>query len=186
MFAPSLSPVGRRVLAVTAGRPGRHEDFLKLLRDKGMVVVQLADADEHDRLVAITQAGVHAATLAYGLTLAAAGFSGEQVAELAPPPCRQQLMLLARMVAQPPDVYEDIQRSNPHAEHVRADLIENIAEIGRLATIKNLGSALSDIADWLGNAGIPLAELCQNAYQELTAPAAMGTIESAGSDSQRE
>jgi prephenate dehydrogenase len=183
MFAPSLSPVGRRVLAVTAGRPGRQEDFLKLLRRKGIVVVQLADADEHDRLVAITQAGVHAATLAYGLTLAAAGFSGEQVAELAPPPCRQQLMLLARMVAQPSEVYEDIQRSNPHAEHMRSDLIENVAEIGRLATIKNLGSALSDIADWLGNAGIPLAELCQNVYEEFTAPAAMRTVESAGSDS---
>jgi prephenate dehydrogenase len=171
MFAPSLSPVGRRVLAVTAGRAGRQEDFLKLLRRHGIVVVQLGDADEHDRLVAITQTGVHAATLAYGLTLAAAGFSGEQVAELAPPPCRQQLMLLARMVAHPPEVYEDIQRSNPHAANIRADLVENIAEIGRLATIKNLGSALNDIADWLGNAGSPLAELCQNVYEEFTAPA---------------
>lgn len=186
MFAPSLSPVGRRVLAVAAGQPGRQEDFLKLLRRKGIVVVQLADADEHDRLVAITQAGVHAATLAYGLTLASAGFSGEQVAELAPPPCRQQLMLLARMVAQSSEVYEDIQRSNPHAEHVRAELVENIAKIGRLATIKNLESALSDIADWFGNAGIPLAALCQNVYEELPALAAMRTIGSAGSDSQRE
>jgi 4-amino-4-deoxyprephenate dehydrogenase len=178
LFAPSLSPVGRRVLAVTAGRPGRQEDFLELLRHKGMVVVQLADADEHDRLVAVTQAGVHAATLAYGLTLAAAGFSGEQVAELAPPPCRQQLMLLARMVAQPPEIYEDIQRSNPHAEHIRADLIENMAEIGRLATAKDLGSALSDIANWLGNARIPLAELCQNMYEQFTTPAVMRTVES--------
>jgi prephenate dehydrogenase len=183
MFAPSLSPVGRHALAVAAGRTGRQEDFLKLLRRKGIVVVQLADADEHDRLVAITQAGVHAATLAYGLTLAAAGFSGEQVAELAPPPCRQQLMLLARMVAQPSEVYEDIQRSNPHAEHIRAGLAENVAEIGRLATSKNLGSALSDIASWLGNSRIPLAELCQNVYEELTAPEAMRTVESAGSDS---
>jgi prephenate dehydrogenase len=86
------------------------------------------------------------------------------------------------MVAQPPEVYEDIQRSNPHAEHIRADLIENIVEIGRLATINNLGSALSDIADWLGNAGIPLAELCQNVYEEFTTLAAMRTVESAGSD----
>jgi prephenate dehydrogenase len=169
MFAPSLSPVGRRVLVVTAGQPGRQQDFLKLLRRRGMVVMQLADADEHDRLVAITQAGVHAATLAYGLTLAAAGFTGEQVAELAPPPCRQQLMLLARMVAQPPEVYEDIQRSNPHAEHIRAHLVENIAKIGRLAASGNLGSALNDIADWLGDAGSPLAELCQNVYEEMTA-----------------
>jgi 4-amino-4-deoxyprephenate dehydrogenase len=186
MFAPSLSPVGRRLLAVTAGQHGRQEDFLKLLRRKGIVVVQLTDADQHDRLVAITQAGVHAATLAYGLTLASAGFSGEQVAELAPPPCRQQLMLLARMVAQSSEVYEDIQRSNPHAEHVRAELVENIAHIGRLATTKNLDSALSDIADWFGNASIPLAELCQNVYEELTAPGATSTTGSAGSDSQRE
>jgi 4-amino-4-deoxyprephenate dehydrogenase len=183
MFAPSLSPGGRRALAITAGRPARQEDFLKLLRSKGIVVVQLANADEHDRLVAVIQAGVHAATLTYGLTLAAAGFRAEQVAELAPPPCRQQLMLLARMVTQPPEVYEDIQRSNPHAEHIRSALIENIAEIGRLAAVKNLGSALSDIADWLGNAGIPLAELCQNVYEELTVPPATTTSQSAVSDS---
>jgi prephenate dehydrogenase len=183
MFAPSLSPVGRPVLTVTAGRPGRQEDFLTLLRRKGMVVVQLANADEHDRLAAVTQAGVHAATLAYGLTLAGAGFSGEQVAELAPPPCRQQLMLLARMVTQPPEVYEDIQRSNPHAEAVRADLVENIAEIGRLATSKDLGSAISYIANWLGNARDPLAELCQNVYDELATPGSMRTVESAGADS---
>lgn len=182
MFAPSLSPVGRPVLAVTAGRPGRQEDFLKLLRRQGIGVVQLVDADEHDRLVAVTQAGVHAATLAYGLTLAAAGFSGEQVAELAPPPCRQQLMLLARMVAQPPEVYEDIQRSNPHADHIRANLSENIAEIGRLATIGNLQTALSDIAGWLGNAGAPLAELCQQVFQEFPAPAVARTAEAAESD----
>jgi prephenate dehydrogenase len=183
MFAPSLSPAGRHVLAVTAGRPGRQEDLLKLLRHKGMAVVQLANADEHDRLAAVTQAGVHAAALAYGLTLAAAGFSAERIAELAPPPCRQQLMLLARMVAQPPEVYEDIQRTNPHAEQVRADLIENLAQIGRLATVKNLGSAIGYIANWLGDASIPLAQLCQNVYEELAAPAPMTTVESAESES---
>jgi 4-amino-4-deoxyprephenate dehydrogenase len=183
MFAPSLSPVGRPVLTVTAGRPGRQEDFVNLLRSNGMVAVQLGDADEHDRLAAVTQAGVHAATLAYGLTVAGSGFSGEQVAELAPPPCRQQLMLLARMVAQPPEVYQDIQRSNPHAERLRADLIENIDRIGRLATAMNLGSAMSDIANWLGDARGPLAELCQGVYDELAPPGSLRTAESADWDS---
>jgi 4-amino-4-deoxyprephenate dehydrogenase len=183
MFAPSLSPVGRRVLTVTAGRSGRQEDFVKLLRRNGMVPVQIADADEHDRLAAVTQAGVHAATLAYGLTLAGAGFSGERVAELAPPPCRQQLMLLARMVAQPPEVYQDIQRSNPHAERLRADLIENIDRIGRLARAMNLGSAMSDIANWLGDARGPLAELCQDVYDQLSAPTSLRTAESSQWDS---
>jgi 4-amino-4-deoxyprephenate dehydrogenase len=170
MFAPSLSPVGRCVLAVSAGRPGRQNEFLELLRRNGMLVRQLEGADEHDRLVAVTQAGVHAATLAYGLTLAGAGFSGELVSELAPPPCRQQLMLLARMVAQPPEVYEDIQRSNPHAAQVRADLIANIAHIGRLAMTERLGSAITDIANWLGGTSVPLAALCQSVFDELAAP----------------
>ncbi|WP_297725865.1 prephenate dehydrogenase/arogenate dehydrogenase family protein [Mycobacterium sp.] len=182
MFAPSLSPVGRCVLSVAAGRPGRQEEFLKLLRRKGMVVMQLADADEHDRLTAVTQAGVHAATLAYGLTLAGAGFSGEQIAELAPPPCRQQLMLLARMVGQPPEVYQDIQRSNSHAEQVRAELIENIARVGHLAIMDDLGSAIGEIAKWLGPARVPLAELCQKVYDELAAPASTKAAESAGQD----
>jgi prephenate dehydrogenase len=169
MFAPSLSPADRPVLSITGGRAGRQGDFLDLLRRIGMVVVQLADADEHDRLAAVIQVGVHAAALAYGLTLVGAGFSGEQVAELAPPPCRQQLTLLARMVAQPPEVYEDIQRSNPYAEQVRANLVENIAEIGRLAATGNLSSAISSIATWLGDAQVPLAELCQSVFEQLAA-----------------
>lgn len=182
MFAPSLSPVGRPVLAVTAGHPGSQSDFLELLRGSGMVVVQLADADEHDRLTAVSQAAAHAATLAYGLTLAGAGFRAEQVAELAPPPCRQQLMLLARMVTQPPEVYQDIQRSNPHAAHVRADLVANLAEVGRLAAAENLGSALSEIANWLGGTGVPLAERCQAMYQQLAGPTLAGTAHSARSE----
>lgn len=181
MFAPSLSPVGRPVLAVTAGRPGSQSDFLELLRGSGMVVVQLADADEHDRLTAVTQAAAHAGTLAYGLVLAGAGFRADQVAELAPPPCRQQLMLLARMVTQPPEVYQDIQRSNPHAEQVRADLVANLVEVGRLAMAENLGSALGEIANWLGGAGVPLAEVCQAMYQRLADPTVAGTAHSAGS-----
>lgn len=170
MFAPSLSPVGRPVLTVSAGRRGRQDDFLKLLRHNGMRVMPLADADEHDRLAAITQTGVHAGALAYGLTLAASGFSAEQVVALAPPPCRQQLMLLARMTAQSPEVYEDIQRSNPYAEQARADLIENLAQIGRLASRKAMNSAFGDISDWLGSARIPLAELCQNVYDGFAVP----------------
>lgn len=182
MFAPSLSPVGRCVLAVCAGKPGRQEDFLEVLRRNGMLVMHVEDADEHDRLAAITQAGVHAATLAYGLTLARAGFDSEQITQLAPPPCRQQLMLLARMVAQPPEVYEDIQRSNPHAEQVRADLIANIAEVGRRAATNTLGSAITDIANWLGNSSVPLAELCQSVYDELSAPGPWNAARSAESD----
>lgn len=169
MFAPSLSPVDRPVLSITGGRRGRQDDFLDLLRHIGMVVVQLADAGEHDRLAAVIQVGVHAAALAYGLTLAGAGFSGQRVVEVAPPPCRQQLMLLARMVTQPPEVYEDIQRSNPYAEQVRADLIEHIAEIGRLAATGNLSSAISSIANWLGDGQVPLAELCQGVFDKLAA-----------------
>jgi prephenate dehydrogenase len=183
MFAPSLSPAGRPALAVCAGRPGRQQDFLEVLQRNGIIVMKLADADEHDRLTAVVQAGVHAATLAYGLTLVGAGFTGAQVAELAPPPCRQQLMLLARMVAQPPEVYEDIQRSNPHAEQVRADLIKNIAHIGRLATTRHLAEAIDSIGNWLGDARIPLADLCQNVYAELTTQGSEKPVLETGSDS---
>jgi prephenate dehydrogenase len=76
-------------------------------------------------------------------------------------------MLLARMVGEPPEVYEDIQPSNPHAERVRAELAENIAEIGRLAATKNLGPAIGSIANWLGDATVPPAELCQRVFNEL-------------------
>lgn len=170
MFAPSLSPVGRSVLAVCAGGSGRQQDFVEVLRRKGMAVTQLDSADEHDRLVALTQAAVHAAALAYGLTLAGAGFASERIAELASPPCRQQLMLLARMVGQPPEVYEDIQRANPHAARARADLVANIAQVGRLASTERLGTAIADVANWLGNSRVPLAELCQDVFDQLAAP----------------
>lgn len=168
MFAPSLSPTGRSVLAVAAGRSGRQQDFVTVLRHNGMVVTLLDSADEHDRLVAVTQAAVHAATLAYGLTLAGAGFAGEEVARLAPPPCRQQLMLLARMVGQPAEVYEDIQRSNPHAAAMRAEVVANLSHIGHLASEKRLGTAITDIANWLGAARVPLAQLCQDVFDNLT------------------
>lgn len=168
MFAPVLDPAGRPVIAVSAGSGSRDETLLGLLRDRGMVIVTVPDPAAHDRLCATAQSAAHASVLAFGMAAVASGFSVDQILAVAPPPCFTQLMLLARMTTLAPEVYSDLQVSNPAAAAARAALAAAIAEIDAL-TDSGTGVIvpLAAIADWLSGHRDELAIACQRSFQAL-------------------
>ena len=168
MFAPTLVPAGRPVIAVSAGSGSRDEVLLELLRDRGMVVVKVRDAAEHDQLSATAQSAAHASVLAFGMAAAASGFSIDQILAVAPPPCFTQLMLLARMTTLAPEVYSDLQVSNPAAAAARAALAAAIAEIDRLTgSGAGVAAPLATVAGWLSGNRDELAVACQRSFQAL-------------------
>jgi 4-amino-4-deoxyprephenate dehydrogenase len=168
MFAPTLDPAGRPVIAVSAGSGSRDEVLLELLRDRGMVIVPVRDPAQHDQLSATAQSAAHASVLAFGMAAAASGFSIEQILAVAPPPCFTQLMLLARMTTLAPEVYSDLQVFNPAAADARAALAGAIAEIDRLtASGAGVTAPLAAVAGWLSGHRDELAIACQRSFQAL-------------------
>lgn len=168
MFAPTLDPAGRPVIAMSAGSGSRDMVLLDLLRDRGMVIVTVRDPAEHDRLCAAVQSAAHASVLAFGMAAVASGFSIEQILAVAPPPCFTQVMLLARMTTLAREVYSDLQVSNPAAAGARAALAAAIAEIdGLAASGAGVTAPLAAVADWLGGHHDELAIACQRSFQAL-------------------
>jgi 4-amino-4-deoxyprephenate dehydrogenase len=168
MFAPTLDPAGRPVIAVSAGSGSRDEALLELLRDRGMVIVTVRDPAEHDQLCATAQSAAHASVLAFGMAAVASGFSVDQILAVAPPPCFTQLMLLARMTTLAPEVYSDLQVANPAAAAARSALAAAIAEIDRLAgSGAGVTAPLAAAAGWLSGHRDELAVACQRSFQAL-------------------
>ncbi|MGW1512489.1 4-amino-4-deoxyprephenate dehydrogenase CmlC [Streptomyces sp. NPDC002394] len=132
MFAPAAGMTGRPVAAVvTRDGPGVAA-LLRLVESGGGRPVRLS-AEEHDRTVAVTQALTHAVILSFGLALARLGVDVRTLTATAPPPHQVLLALLARVLGGSPEVYGDIQRSNPRAASARRALAEALRSFASLA-----------------------------------------------------
>lgn len=165
MFAPSLDRQGRSVLALQHGPSAKVSAFLDLLTRRGMVVVPVANIDEHDRLTAVTQAAVHASVLAFGLVASASGKSAETILTLAPPPCRTLLRLVARMGDVAPEVYSDVQSGNPHAATIRRELVSAIADLEpEIVADGGIAGSINEVLSWLGSLRTELAAECERMF----------------------
>ncbi|MFJ2783094.1 prephenate dehydrogenase dimerization domain-containing protein [Streptomyces sp. NPDC093249] len=131
MFAPAAGMAGRPVAAVvTRDGPGVSA-LLRLVEHGGGRPVRLS-AEEHDRTTAATQALTHAVVLSFGLALTRLGVDVRTLTATAPPPHRVLLALLARILGGSPEVYGEIQRSNPGAAPARRALADALRSLGPL------------------------------------------------------
>lgn len=116
LFGPGLAWAGRSI-AVTELRPPRFPERLTgFLEGSGLEVIRL-DAESHDRLAAEAQAQLHAAILGFIMSASADGMLFDT------PPNRVMRMLGARILSGEPQVYWEIQTSNPFAGEARRRLI---------------------------------------------------------------
>jgi prephenate dehydrogenase len=131
MFAPSLGFAGRSVVAVPYAAGQSADAFIDFISAQGSTVVRLS-AEQHDRVCAALQVATHAAVLGFGLALQASGHDVATAQQIAPPPHRALLALVARILAADPEVYRDIQAANPFAAEMRARLVEAHHRLGEV------------------------------------------------------
>jgi prephenate dehydrogenase len=132
MFAPALGFDARPVAAVVVRDGPRARALLSAVADRGGLVAELG-ADEHDRIVAVTQALTHATVLAFGLAMDELGVGADDTRALATPPHLTLLALLARIASGQPETYWDVQAANPHARRARAALAGGLATLSGAA-----------------------------------------------------
>lgn len=171
MFAPSLGFEGQAV-AVIPVRGGKCSDaFVEALRGWGSNVCTMS-AEKHDRATAVMQTTTHAALIAFGLSLDDGTNQPADLLSFAPPPYRTMLGMVARLLAATPDVYWDIQLSNPYAAGARQRLAEALKELdesvssGQIRDFERLIERLDAAA---GNAREVLQEQCQRQFEALVA-----------------
>jgi prephenate dehydrogenase len=176
MFAPALGFDGRAVAAVVVRDGPRARALLDAIAWSGARVAEVG-ADEHDRVVAVTQALTHAAVLAFGLALDELGVTVEELGVLAPPPHLTLLALLARIASGRPETYWDVQAGNPHACRARTALAAGLAELADAAehgTGGDFAAILERAGRSLGAAHDAYARICEELFVLARAPAPEG------------
>lgn len=138
MFSGDLDPAGRPVAVVTYRDGDAVARLVEWLYSWPVNVFQMT-ASEHDRTMAYLQTLGHALVMGFGLTLEKSAAPLANLFELAPPPFKVMLALLARMTKNHPDVYWEIQSNNPYSKEIRSRML---AQLGKLDDMVNTGSRL--------------------------------------------
>lgn len=110
LFRPSLGAKDRTIAIVRYKSDRSAKLVEQILQDAGAGLMQL-EAEEHDRLCAVTQTLTHAALLAFGAAVAkaAAEVSIPNLMAMAPPPFLALLSLAVRVSAGETALYQEIQ-----------------------------------------------------------------------------
>ncbi|WP_440901072.1 prephenate dehydrogenase dimerization domain-containing protein, partial [Actinosynnema sp.] len=165
MFAPELGFSGRAVALVPIAPGPRVAALERLIGAAGGRVARVSP-DEHDRAASVMQAATHAAVLALGHVVATSGVSPDVLVELAPPPHRTVLALLARISGGVPEVYRDVQAGNPDAPEVRARMSGFLLGLGELASDPDrFARCLAELSAALGEQAGPLRAHCRALFE---------------------
>jgi len=169
MFAPRLGFEGQAVAVIPVRGGTRSENFVEALRHWGSEIYTMS-AEEHDRATAVLQTTTHAALIAFGLSLDDGTNQPADLLSFAPPPYRTMLGMVARLLSASPDVYWDIQLSNPYAAGARKRLVDALSELddsvssGQIGEFERLIARLEAITESDREA---LQQQCQRQFEAL-------------------
>ncbi|MBL0419351.1 prephenate dehydrogenase [Ramlibacter sp. AW1] len=127
LFGPDIGFAGQSLAWVSMRGGPRTEDFRRRLHGWGARTIDMS-VDEHDRTMAVMQAGVHAAVLAWGRLVT--DLPPSVIAELSgTPPFQVMSLLLSRIATGNPNVYSDIQAVNGYAADARREMREVLTDL---------------------------------------------------------
>ncbi len=169
MFAPSLGLSGRAV-AVVVHRDGPGADRLRDDLSRWGARVEITTADRHDRVCAAVQALTHATILAFGCALADLGIDADEAAALATPPFTTMSALQARITGGTPEVYRDVQASNPCAPAAREALARAVCRVSAASAgdTDDFTAMLAEAGGPLGRYADDYARLCARMFERLS------------------
>jgi chorismate mutase / prephenate dehydrogenase len=119
MFGPTVHSFRRQKIVICPVSAGPVAASLQReLQRMGAELIE-AEPAAHDRMMAVVQVLVHFSTLVMGLALRESGVSVRDSLRFTSPIYRLELAFIGRLFAQNPDLYAEIEMSNPHGAAVR-------------------------------------------------------------------
>ncbi len=133
MFSHTNSLPGQTIIACfpkgrkKAASPG-FQYLNKLFTQKGAKIIEISP-EKHDQIMAIVQALVHFSDIAFGKTLQELKIPLKEYLAFAGPASELKLAFVARLLAQDPDLYAQIQLQNPYAEPILSSYQKRLQEL---------------------------------------------------------
>ena len=119
----------------------------------GMELIE-SDPAEHDRMMAVVQVLVHYATLVMGRALSKSGVAIDDSLRFTSPIYRLELAFVGRLFAQDPDLYAEIEMTNPHGAEARLRFREAAEELDALLAAGDrdgFRALFGEVDDWFGD-----------------------------------
>lgn len=124
MFGPTVDSLRRQKVVLCPVRPGPLTRWLTMeLGQMGLEIIR-ATPTEHDRMMAAVQVLVHFHTIVMGEALRRTGLGVRDSLRFTSPIYRLELAVVGRLFTQDPDLYAEIEMSNPHGQQVIAHFQE--------------------------------------------------------------
>jgi chorismate mutase/prephenate dehydrogenase len=124
MFGPTVSSLRRQKVVVCPVRPGPVTDwFRQELQAIGAELIETTP-EAHDRMMAVVQVLVHFRTLVMGDALRRSGVAVQDSLQFTSPIYRLELAVVGRLFTQDPDLYAEIEMSNPYGSEVREHFLD--------------------------------------------------------------
>lgn len=164
LFAPGLGFERRHVAAVLLREGPLSSKFMELIESWGATLLLLS-ADLHDKNMAALQVTTHIALISYGLVLEGLEYKPCESHELWTPPHKLLLCLLARLTTFSPEVYWEIQRSNPFARAARELFIETMKQLNSTINSNSqdeFEKTVSTLRSFIGSDAEVLAKTCSD------------------------
>ncbi len=156
MFGPTVGTLRRQKVVWCPVRSGGLAAWWK--SELGRMGVELVETDPvtHDRMMAVVQVLVHYSTLVMGDALRRTGFDLAQSLAFTSPIYRLELAFVGRLFTQDPDLYAEIEMSNPYGDEVRQCFQDAAAHLR--ATIDSgdrtaFGEAFGQVRDYFQDFG---------------------------------
>jgi prephenate dehydrogenase len=135
MFAPIQNVIDSQLIIfhkLILG--GKSEFFLNILNSKGLKLKE-SEPKKHDEMMAVIQGLFHSFSLALGVTFRKLNISVEETLSFSSPVYKIQFDLMARILAQDCELYQEIAMLNPVTPSIIEQLAENLSLISNI--IKN-------------------------------------------------
>jgi len=129
MFGPTTSSLRRQKMVLCPIKPGPLSEWItNEFGHLGLELIQ-AEPDTHDKIMSIIQVLVHFKTLSMGYALSQCGVSIDETLKYTSPIYQLELTVIGRLFAQRPELYAEIEMSNPHGDFIRQILIKSITHL---------------------------------------------------------
>ncbi len=153
MFGPNVHSVQGQRVVICPGRGERWEAWVRrMLSARGLEITD-ANAEQHDRAMAVVQVLNHFQTQVLGLTLARFGVPVEETLRFASPAYLMELYVAGRHFVQSPQLYGEIEMRNPRtAEVTRAfqDAARELAEVIEARDQDAFAEVFQEVRDYYG------------------------------------
>ena len=129
MFGPTVRTLRRQKVVTCHIRKGPLCDwFTTELGRLGLELIETAP-EIHDRMMAVVQVLTHFRTLVMGRALSQTGVPVEDSLQFTSPIYRLELAVVGRLFAQDPELYAEIEMSNPYGPEFRDHFLKAAKEV---------------------------------------------------------